>query len=88
MHHSSAVATQITEMKKKLPELLSPAGSMESLRAALAAGADAVYSFFISAGGKELLSLPVCQLAAVTLAKRSVKLNAADVDSPELFHVV
>ena len=27
----------------KLPELLAPAGSMESLRAALAAGADAVY---------------------------------------------
>ena len=30
-------------MKNIKPELLSPAGSMESLRAALAAGADAVY---------------------------------------------
>ncbi len=31
------------DMTKPLPELLAPAGSMDSLRAALAAGADAVY---------------------------------------------
>ena len=33
----------MSENKIKLPELLSPAGSPESLKAAVAGGADAVY---------------------------------------------
>ena len=34
---------QVESMKKKRMELLAPAGSMESLKAAIHAGADAVY---------------------------------------------
>ncbi len=37
------ILSESTDVTKPLPELLAPAGSMDSLRAALAAGADAVY---------------------------------------------